>query len=586
MLGIGGKRILLALFAMALLTAAIVPALPILLISHFYNGDWFHHLWPVGFIANFLKHHHSIPFTSSSTSIVGYPVQVFSGSTLYPAAGLLGALLGSQTFDAELGLRFVCVGAMLVQFLLVYLVIHRVTDSRLWASTVAILVGWAIYPMTNLYNRGAIPEYVAGLLMQAAICGWFLTLLARTPRELAAAAATTALCAAFAIGTHPITALYGVPILAILFLASLPLVRSMPQGLRKPFFVAIALEAAFVTLVNAHWLYAAISFSGKLGAHHLSGLTHERGDNALHRFFPLPFDKETLLVGTTGGTPFLDVQINMPLLALCLFALIKKGAGFDKRALPGVLAAALLAAATLWLSLSAEPYRFLPPIAASIQFLYRQISFVNAMLLAFFICLSLLRRNAFAVTRKNTEIAIAALLTVSCCALIEKLVHVEAVKASKIALGREPTPSFDELPKNFPLNFAVHDYPALSAEENAKAVFAPFPLHARKEFGAIGETTVQLPKKSWVQTNLAAFPWNHLEIDGQQIAQERLFRNEGRFAIELPSGVHILHAMTVPDGTWRFLRALSYLVFGLGLLFLASLVLFPRLLAERQIARD
>lgn len=59
-----------------------------------------------------------------------------------------------------------------LQFFCVRRLIEQVSQSEAAATLIATIVTWAIYPLTDLYNRAAIPEFIAITLLQSGVCLW------------------------------------------------------------------------------------------------------------------------------------------------------------------------------------------------------------------------------------------------------------------------------------------------------------------------------------------------------------------------------------------------------------------------------
>ncbi|MEO8129424.1 MAG: hypothetical protein ABI822_20135, partial [Bryobacteraceae bacterium] len=278
--------------------------LPICLLWNGNNAfylDWNNHLWIIGYFGEYFRRHWSFPITLNTEQLGGIPFPVFYGYLFYPAAGLISAFTGSS-----FALRLVCSLVFLLQVRQVSKTVQMIAGSRFVSCAVTILVSFATYPLTNLYNRAAITEFLAVSLV-ISVCMMWLRIVQRNNSRLISGAA---LALAFAMGTHPITAILGCLMICFAILASWPL----PRNLWKPLGWAVAL----VSLVMAPWIYAVALYGGKV---QLSGGPINFFPNTLDhfgtRFWPLPWDPRLgTAEGRLWGTPYLDTQINFALLIL------------------------------------------------------------------------------------------------------------------------------------------------------------------------------------------------------------------------------------------------------------------------------
>ncbi len=184
---------------------------------------------------------------------------------------------------------------------------------------------WAIYPLTNLYNRGAIAEFFGTTLLFCAACSAGLAVLEPDRRNRVAFALLCGLFGAAAAGSHAITAVVGGIILLCLTPATVQL-GSPPtkEALRRRYAVAAGLGLA-VALAVSSWLYATAEFTGRL---HVASLGQSLGyipeyDAWYVRLspVPLPTPANGLLSVGIPATPYLDTQLNSAMLALLLWTL-------------------------------------------------------------------------------------------------------------------------------------------------------------------------------------------------------------------------------------------------------------------------
>ena len=157
----------------AILVEKITALLPCLLAlsllidsrSTFYV-DWFNHLWIIEYFGEYIKHHRSIPQTLLTTTLVGIPMLFFYAEKFYAFAGFISVFVGSA-----IAFRLIALIVLLIQFWHVERAVRVTTPLKGLSLVVATIVTWGIYPLTNLYNRSALTEFVAvALLTASAAC--------------------------------------------------------------------------------------------------------------------------------------------------------------------------------------------------------------------------------------------------------------------------------------------------------------------------------------------------------------------------------------------------------------------------------
>ncbi|MBI3542868.1 MAG: hypothetical protein HY075_06305 [Deltaproteobacteria bacterium] len=371
-------------------------------------------------------------------------------------------------------------------------------------------------------------------------------------------------------GSHPITSVYSVLILTPLFLLALPKYRELPPKLRGTFWAAVAFALVFATLVDLASAYMLAKFSPLVGASRSGGLFLVRSDAWWMRFFPLPFDKGSLIHGTHIDTAYLELQLNMPLLFTAGLAAALARVRRSSPLAPFLAGAAVAFPVLAFFSLSTLPWHFVPKLLQLIQFPYRLISYCNLMLLA--ILLAALSAGREKLARKpgeRTLIALVAVATLMFCGFAIKLVHVGATKTSKVAVGAPSDPSEQEVYKDFAFyaHYTLFGLPELKKAEVAASKWVELPLGGiGPEYGFIKPVSVSVPNGGWVRTSLAAFTWNKLFVDGKEVAPPALLVHGSRYAVKLAPGEHVLSASIVPDPTWLLLRSISFVTLALGTL--------------------
>ncbi len=208
-------------YLFASIIAVALPCLPLLDLHSIFAVDWPNQVWLINYVASFLTERHYFPGAVHTYSLIGMPYPVFYGYLFFPLMGVL-----SFFWNADLTVRFVAAALFAIQFFLVFKLTNQVTEEKFASFSVATFVTWAIYPMTNLYNRGAIPEFFAtGLLVCAAVI-WFFALEAKDKLRRILLCNLFVISFVLSAGSHPITALYGACFMAILVVSTLLISRA------------------------------------------------------------------------------------------------------------------------------------------------------------------------------------------------------------------------------------------------------------------------------------------------------------------------------------------------------------------------
>jgi hypothetical protein len=532
--------------------------------------DWTNHKWLAAFAGEYLRQHGTTPAVLNTIQQAGMPYPVFYGTLFDQVLSLVTAWS-----SPDLALRLVVVAVTALQFVLVARALVGGGLPRWSARAVACLVIWAIYPLTNLYHRAAIPEFVATGLLTCAVALWFLLVQAPTTALRRRRATDLGLVFALIAGTHPITALYSVSVVALL------LGMTLVERRRDRAFCACLLEslwlpAVLVTLSVVPWLYALAKFEQQLQITHELDMTFYAGiDEWATRFAPLPWDPRTKGVALDQVTsPYLDAQIDVALGALAvgwLVVVARRDRATARAALRSLAPVVVAFGAFTWLAVCPSAYAVLPSIAKKIQFAYRAITYQNlALLLALFSLLSALeRRDAQAlVTRGRAPAAILmAALALAATGVGVKLVHASrtmTVAGSTLLRADDAERRrWTTLPSEFygALAYATPSlYRALGADEHASGLAAVIPIGTDADFGDVKPLRFEAPVTDWYTTNVQAFPWNTLVVDGAVVPAVALRVANARFVVQLAPGQHLVELRTVPTPAWLFARTISFSV--------------------------
>ena len=534
--------------------------LPICLLWHGNNAfylDWNNHLWAIGYFGEYFRRHWTFPITLNTEQIAGIPYPVFYGYLFYPAAGLISAFTG-----CSFALRFLCSLVFLLQVRQVSKAVEAIAGNRFIACAVTVLVSFATYPLTNLYNRAAITEFIAASLLISVCMMWLRIVRMNDPHNRRRLLSGAALALTFVMGTHPITAILGGCMVCLVVLASLP----FPRALWKP----LGLAAALLSLVMAPWIYAVALYGRKV---QLSGgwigFFPNTLDRFTTRFSPLPWDPR---LGTPEfriwGTPYLDTQINFALLILAVFLLSRIAGPGRAKALPREFRIAIAAFAGFafvsFLSLSHQPWRLVPKALHFVQFAYRLVTYADLFLLFAVLFLLAGMRRVAALPDRPLMVVLAVCLALSTAGITIKLVHAHHVEEPNVLAGSGwPTTNRDAL-RSLPSTFyGVNGYAVKSGSRGLladSAVPSPvsFPIGTQQHFGEVLAVPVPNGEPGRLRTNILIFPWNRILWNGREIPFEETFTDKDFLSIvDRKPEAGTLEYVLRPDPIWMVLRTLS-----------------------------
>jgi len=447
------------------------------------------------------------------------------------------------------------VGLLLLQFASVRRLFWDVTRDEAIACAAAVIATWAIYPLTDLYNRAALPEFFAITALQTGSCLWVFY--ARSPARRQRASVFAGLLVTLAAGIHPPTALFGGLTFAALWLASLVWCPERAILLRRS--LAIALAAA---VVLAPWLYVVERFSADLRIVRVkSPLSIYPGsiDAVATRLSALPTS------GPPGavGTPNVDTQISVPFAAafvlLAVVALASRARA--RRARPDLVFAALCAAvmcALFRLSTSPSAWDLVPKAFTLIQFPCRLTAFISlAALGALAGVLAALARDDRPVASARSRFVLGAAVVLATLGVGLKLPRcLEGGSGPDSVVTDYANP-----PRDWYFGYDDYATPDAFAKLDGAAPREPVRLTVgapKNGFGVVGSVHVHAGARTQISTNVQAFPWNALTIDGQPVSREALLSDGGRLAAWIGAGEHEVGYAFRPDRAWSALRVSSF----------------------------
>ena len=136
--------------------AVLFPLVLLVDINAGFYIDWYNHLWQIGYYGQYFSIHHSMPLILNTPQILLVAFPTFYGYLFYSVFGFLSSLIGP---NLAIRLGFVILWA--VMFWLTYRVTVEFSQDNLLGFAIGCLVCWAIYTLTNLYNRSALTEVFA-----------------------------------------------------------------------------------------------------------------------------------------------------------------------------------------------------------------------------------------------------------------------------------------------------------------------------------------------------------------------------------------------------------------------------------------
>ena len=347
------------------LLAVLVIGGPALFTRDGFSDDFTNHLWLVWVQERAISQHLGPTYFVNAAGLgVFYPFFVFYGGTLYAATGALGALLAGHVEVAYVGVALLSIAAAYGGLLW----LARQLGVRSWmAHAPSITFVASAYYVTNLYGRGAWPEFVATStipLLVASSCK-----LARSPRIEPWPAALFVVTTIFAAGSHNPTLLVGgiLAVGGVVLIWPALAIKPVPHNPRR--IIEIGALAALGIAVDGWFL--------------LPDLLHA-SDTQVGGVAPLYPWSATSFLNTPGilfdplravppqsTTPALFVQIPDWLLAWALVAIASLWAGAERRLKRVFCAGALLLAAVLALMMVGPLWDAMPRALREIQFPYR-----------------------------------------------------------------------------------------------------------------------------------------------------------------------------------------------------------------------
>jgi hypothetical protein len=593
-------RLLLFFCGLGLLIC-LLPCWPLLDLRATFDPDWFNHLWLIDYYAQYFRSHHSFPAVINTNQCVGIPLTLFYADRFYTGAGIIASLVGSAW-----AIRIFVFLALLAQC---GALIRAFRPRRVGAGlsiAICVSVTFGIYPLTNLYNRSAIPEFFAGVFFTIALCLLFSALVsARLGESYSLAYAGSFLFFCITALTHPLTGWFGAVFYGLFWVLTAISTRSWRfciEGVFGFLLTAVALSP---------WIYMVLVFGRALPVNDSQAnktffqktfFFDQSIDAWWSRLSPVALDFRSLRAGLKVATPYLDAQANVSLMILIGIALFhackhrKIGAAGSGTSTVLIVGGAVTTLVYLVVSLNPPISRFVGGYFDVLQFPYRLTAFVNygLLLTAFGVALKAYGTGLF--EARSCRGLVAVVVSVSTLGLFTKLLHSEVISGmyAEEGLRVATEPDHPPAPESYsnrwmplPVGYAPHitNLPRTFYGTFLYAVKTEYDPHPPPNdpqnscvlkvdegprFGGVRPLATDISQSAWLATNVLPFPWNRLTLDGRSIPSKaiRVGRMDG-FAdwmrpcnqvISVPAGAHTIGYQFRPTRAWRNLRSLSNVV--------------------------
>ena len=591
--------------------SVLVCLLPILLLLDLrsvFDFDWFNHLWMIEYFGEYIRRHGVPPAVLSTENLIGITMPIFYGGKFYWFSGIISSFLGSA-----ISFRIIVFCSLITQFWHVERATRYARGNKINSMTVATVITWAIYPLTNLYNRSALTEFIAVLYLTSSVACLFVLLLRHSRGEKSYYdAVAVGFFYTIAAVTHPLTAVFGA---GFIVCAGICFLLCGNRG----WFAAVGLiNAILIAGVLGSWLYVLHHYSGFLLMNGSSINQHyfrdvyffpHSIDNIWSLFSPVALDLRTLPNGVRNvSTPFLDAQVNLPLILIGLalsYQWIRGHRGHLHRSrtlmLGMMLVSLFLFSLSLTIAINPSLSGYLGNVFDLLQFPYRLTTYLNLAALTFLLAVASLEKNLENLDRQplrtREAVVLGVALGMSFAGLVSKLLHANATRFvdSYADLGR--LAEIDRLPPlidpkgrwtplsgrstgmlgTLPTSFYSHSqYMILEGyslvwpigfNQKTEVDFIP---GSGQQFGEVAPTKINLPGSTLVVTNVQPFPWNDILVDGRRQKTSDLVvlaanwgsarGPVGVLALPLEAGEYSIQYRFQPARTWRVLEEISFAI--------------------------
>jgi hypothetical protein len=583
---------------------AIVVLLPLFLLFKVHDTfywDWNNHLWMIGYFGEYFRNHLSFPNVINTRNYANIVYPPFYSSLFYRLIGIVSSITG-----ANVAIRISIVLVNLIQFISVYSLIKKISNDYWVGFVVSTLCLWSIYPLTNLYNRSALTEFFAISLLTTAICMWLYSFEVNKQFAKISYRLLFAICFSLAFGFHAITAFFGLIFTVCIIALSIPKLLH-EKNHKVNILVGIGI-IIYIFVTSFPWILLIVKFVNKLSIitgnemHYIDGI-----DNFWVRVAPFPFDYRVIVNGMNIGTPYLDAQINMPLLIVSAFLIFYIFRWYRSKTQPLenkhdfllLLGSVISLIFFFLISLYGPILSLLPKVFLVAQYAYRFVSYQNIALLVTVVCgLSIVSRHKlYSSIKRPLLFCLLIALTISLMGVVLKQFHANAIinsditKRSEYNFSREFRSQLLNVPSTM---YGTFDYTTLSElDTKTKLEISEknkinFPVGEGKHFGILTNLEIDLTERSNVALNSYPFTWNHIYVDDKLINYSEMSWDDEnkRIIVNLDTGKHTIKAQFEPDPLWDISKKLSFALIMSGLVysvFFLSFSLYYRMKREKII---
>jgi hypothetical protein len=579
--------------------AVLYPLLLVLKGDAYFNIDWYHNMWLIGYFGEYFYRHYSFPLGINASGITNIITPFFYGYLFYPSLGIISSVLGPN-----ITLRLAIVITYSLQFFATVLLIKKLTKNAWMGIGISCLSIWTIYPLTNLYNRSAILEFIAVSLFFTSICIWFLSIISADAKSKMLLRVLFALCLSFSLSSHAITAFYGGGYIGVLFLISI--LFSIKKKHIWNELLSISMVFIIVLLVLLPWLYITLKFVNHLSItnHFDQNLLFFNGiDQVWVRLSPFPLDMRSILLGIAGlGAPYLDAQINDPLLIYLIFQIVviiyfRKKIYLSKIIMKNEKYSLTLMVLSC-LSLLYFLIVSLSPSAASItlwylwraQFAYRFVTYQNLSIFLGIIAIFLFVRkiDGSMIYQPIMRYTLIGCLVLSAQSVLIKLVHAYSIVDQVLGINTEGDGFLkgygigrqgkDDLINSPRTMTSMLDYSTGSLgmgqpiTSSVQKIDRSFIVQAGDNFGYLKPINLTITEPTIIGVDIESFPWNYILINGKVINRKDTYLSDNRTYIQLNPGKYKITSEVKPDSLWVISRFISlFTIIGCGIYLIVNI---------------
>lgn len=551
------------------LGVSVFPLIPLFIYKFFYV-DWLNNLWVIQYYARFFKANNEMPFVINTSNIlVGMTNPLYYGYLYYQTMGIIAIIVGNARRAVILILLLLSFFMYLLYFKLFRKILNTTysSESSSFIDTLCFIIPaimlWSTYLITKIYDDGARTETNAILLLYILVGLWIHVLLADDGSKRIAIISCFSFILFVFIGTHPITTEIGGTLLFIFVVCTIPTLLKTSKN-RIGMLVFGGTLLTLVLLAISPWFYITITnaITTNLGGAGTLEVNNKRWiSNVVNRLMIVPFDFEAVKGGISVISPYMTLQINVPLLImhLLLFVLVVKNKKINhaSKIRSSII---MLVAAFFFACCSMDSFQELVRVVFySIQFNFRLISYTDMFIAAGLAYdLYLIIKSGELVRHKKliwTFLVIS--MTISAHNVITQWTYAYALSDNYVG---------DIYSSDAPDNFYwLNDYADISTKIISKEELN---LPMEDVYFSLDDSNVNVATENFdnidrciVSTNVSVSPYNTLLLDGEPVEHEDIFRLKDTdytcsFVVET-SGSHTLSYTTVLPRAYLVLRKIA-----------------------------